>query len=211
MPIIKDRKLIFIHIPKTGGTSVTSYFSGGQDVPTINGKLSPLHSLISDNVEAPGHHPWNWYYDNYPEEWNLYRKVAVVRDPVDRLLSSFIYAQQRNNWWHGTNKDSGLHPDYVELTGRSFGDLLNILQNERYKLKHQSWIPQVNWVYNGDELMVDDLIRYENMNYSFHTMFNITLPYVNVTNQPKFEVTEEEVNIIKEIYPRDFSLLGYGE
>ena len=75
MPIIDDHKLIFQHIPKTGGSSICDYFG----------------------VETVGHQHFNYYWDilekrcnESGEEWpGPWASFAVLRHPVERFVSAW--------------------------------------------------------------------------------------------------------------------------
>lgn len=210
MPLIKDKNWIFIHIPKTGGTAVTKYFTGDKEMPVVNGLKKPLQSLESENVVYPGHHIWYWYRDNAPEEWRYYLKTSIVRDPVDRLLSAFYYAKMEDSWWHGEDKDSGLHPDYELLKDKSFDEFLDILKNNRNSLTHHSWVEQWKWIFNSDGyLMIDDIYYYEKLNKMFSEKFGINLPIINKTRKFNISVSQDQKNLIKEVYKKDYELLKY--
>jgi hypothetical protein len=67
---LKDINAVFVHIPKTGGSSIR----GG---------------LFKNEFEGPLHLHW-------PEHWPLSRSFAFVRDPVERFLSG--WRNKAPNW-----------------------------------------------------------------------------------------------------------------
>lgn len=66
-----EKKLIFIHIPKTGGTSVERAFGRACCDPP------PQHA-----------HPM-WFLRECPEKWEEYTKITHIRNPWARYLSGF--------------------------------------------------------------------------------------------------------------------------
>jgi hypothetical protein len=82
MALVSDsRKFIFIHIPKTGGTSIESALKDYCIAESLSRPGSDTHaSAISTRV----------LYGK--EKFDKYFKFAVVRNPYERELSYFFYA-----------------------------------------------------------------------------------------------------------------------
>ena len=115
-------RCIFVHVPKAAGTSIKKAL----DMP------------------GGGHPTWMHFEKNFPERWQNYRTFSVVRNPWERLVSAFSYAQMENSHWH-----DGHHakpPDFDTLKGKSFSDCVQMLIHERDRLKHESWHPQFPWL-----------------------------------------------------------------
>lgn len=68
--IIHDHKLIFIHIPKNGGRSISSLFNQRFD-----------------------HFTANYYATEYRKFWESYTKFTILRNPYDRYVSMYHYIQ----------------------------------------------------------------------------------------------------------------------
>jgi hypothetical protein len=79
-----QRKLLFIHIARTGGTSIETALAG-QDWWAIQ----PTTKHLSAKQAR----------DYYGEEiWNSYTKFSVIRNPWDRIVSMWA-----TGWWHKDN------------------------------------------------------------------------------------------------------------
>lgn len=70
--ITDSKKLIFIHIPKTAGTSIK-------------------HSLSITNRDVGYHATHDKVKSRYPNKWKTYFKFTFVRNPFDRVYSIFSY------------------------------------------------------------------------------------------------------------------------
>ena len=76
--IDNKNKIIFIHIPKTGGTSIERCLEGG---------IEPENTKHMTAVQ---------YSHKHPDIWNEYIKFTVVRNPWDLMLS----------WWKWRTRPS---------------------------------------------------------------------------------------------------------
>lgn len=90
MPIftVQDKRVLFIHVPKTGGTAVAQHLSQYMDVsfdaqpPGLAVRLLPRH-LHAEPLQAllsTGMFDWTF---------------MVVRDPVERLASEYRYQKRK--------------------------------------------------------------------------------------------------------------------
>lgn len=195
MPISNKHKLIFIHIPKNAGTAFCK---------TLDMKA--------------GHSKWNFYKKSNSLAWKNYKKIAIVRNPFDRVVSNYEYAKMKTSYWHSVEKKSiyGKHKDYNLLKDKSFKETLRILKNSPQKLKHQGWSPQHIYICNPlGTLMVDKLFRYESLNEDFNDFFDdVKLMKINVSKKDKNYrdyYDKETINIVREFYKKDFKLFNYNQ
>ena len=108
------RKLLFIHIARTGGTSVETALVGGdwwkKDPGSKHISASQARALYGEEI------------------WQGYTKFAIVRNPWDRLVSMWATAW----WWGATTHLKGKEPE-------SFHEFLMTLQphpHEFYRSLH---------------------------------------------------------------------------
>lgn len=83
-------KCVFVHVPRTSGTSVECMF--GVDMDMIGGK----HSKASDIFDIIGKTRWEDYF-----------KFTIVRNPWDRVISHF-----HQPYYHTINNLSGKNLKY---------------------------------------------------------------------------------------------------
>jgi len=215
MPISHKHKLIFIHIPKTAGTSIQETFS----------------------MEDSGHYTCKELKKKYPKEWDIYTKFAVIRNPWDRLVSNYYYILSDKNFWFD-NVNNSITPfklnngqivpdrpkhelfDLVKSVG-NFENWTKVLSHSPhiYSKMNRGYDEQHPYIYDNDKLTVDYLLRYENLEEDFNNMFHkLNIPItkllkLNVTNKCD-NYRELHTNVTKhlteKLYNKDIKLFNYN-
>jgi chondroitin 4-sulfotransferase 11 len=193
-------RCIFVHIPKTAGTSIKKAF----DMP------------------GPGHWPWYYYAENYPELWRQYTTFAVVRNPWDRMVSAYRFAKMKNSYWHNALV-AGPPLDYELLLHKSFEECLTMVDRQREQLKGESWFRQTDWVAGpkapGGKVMVDRVLRLENLADDFrelceHLGFEPP-PLLKINRSKRSRDYREYYNdntrkLVERLYASDIETFGYS-
>lgn len=147
-------KCIYIHVLKTGGTSIVNEFYP-EYWNRQNIKLDPhfLGGGVNHNPED---------YDLYQEKYKDYFVFSSVRNPWDRFVSGWKYC---NN-----------------LSNVSFNELLNSLPqfNSSFGYRHKNnhdyshvTKTQSQFIYKDNQLIPQLLIRYENLQEDFDKLCDI--------------------------------------
>jgi hypothetical protein len=196
MVICHEKKCIFIHIPKTGGTSIEQFIKD-------NGKNNLL--LIGCiNNRSLQHLTINELRIMIPYFYKIYYKFSVVRDPYERLLSEY--------YWNPSN--------IGYKNGKSKRDFLNkvteIVQKEKYfnNVYNDHFIPQYNFLFYKNKLLVDQLFKYEDLEVVSKFLkkkFKIerNFPYLNRNKFEKESWNHEDKEIIYNLYKNDFLYFDY--
>ena len=83
MPYCDNKEIIFLHIPKTGGTTISKIF----DVPF-------LHDPNPGTTPTPQHLTCGMLRERVGDEkYDSYYKFTFVRNPWSRILSSYFWRQ----------------------------------------------------------------------------------------------------------------------
>jgi hypothetical protein len=191
MAILKQFNLLFIHIPKNGGTAI-------------------INTL---GMEMNGHYRW----DTHPYFNENFYKFSTIRNPWARVVSAYNYARLEQSYWHSIKNCK--HPDYDLLKNLTFEEHINLLIKNKKIFEH-GWDEQSTFVYdNNDNLKVNKLIRLENLNIEINQMFNelnlplnINIPIINSsasTDYKKYYTNTDLIDKVAYVYKRDINNLKY--
>ena len=198
MPINRQHKLLFIHIPKNGGTSIEKFFNMmgkdsfyGSNTITESGVLySPQH-LTPDLLQK--------YLDK--DIYNTYFKFSFVRNPYDKVKSEFFWRQRIG--------DINTNTDFKKWVFNFYG-----------KIDNDHKLPQYKYIFNDNgEKVVNFVGKVENINQDFAKLLDIinypkkeSLSKENINKNRKSVIFDQEIKEkIVDIYSEDFKLFGYDE
>lgn len=201
MPLLsfQNHEILFIHIPKTGGTSVENFFLENgfrmrlfarRHNPCL--KVNPQHLTSSEVHYLLG--------DGFDYEF------AVIRDPFDRIESEFFY----------TNKMRARR-QLPNLPEESFSQwVLDSLEEAggRPYFRDGHFRPQAQFV-----SAATNVFRYEDgLTRAVERVFeetNIpmdgTLPMHNKSDRRPLSWTSEALDMVREFYAEDFLCFGYPD
>ena len=182
-------KVLYIHIPKTGGTSITSALSKcDSEVITERHPIYKYDRLYGKQIQnvldfkLPRSEHFKEVLGNalYDRLW----KVAMVRNPWDRYVSNWKWltrdACKYNNYTKNENSFTTFET-FVKESQRCFGsNLIRPYDHQRWHLRNQTeHIVDVN-----GEIMVDYVGRFENIQEDFNKIcekagVTLELPYLN--------------------------------
>ena len=200
--ISHKHKFIFVHIPKTAGTTICSNWHGSplKDICTKNGVLGGTHKSALQLKEM------------FPVEWEEYLTFTVVRNPYSRFISKFFFKQLNPRpledlescVWDDREAE-GLLPQLYWITDR----------NDYFLPTSQYDHPDIHF---GD-IIVDRVLRYENLNAEIKDLFDeLGIPPQEVL--PHFRETQKIENpgeyfpthfkaLVTYLYREDLKRFGY--
>ena len=191
----KKHKVIFIHIPKTAGTSI-------------------LSALAENKKIRRDHAPW-FIYNNFNRwRYERYFTFTFVRNPFDRLVSTYNYLSSGGN-----GMDDMVFKAYFEAHGIDFDRfVLEYLDCDKL-LQHELFRPQYVYIYDfKDNLKVDYVGRFETLDDDYKVLSEKIglppqLPKKNISKKKRpyqeYYQNPEVVQRVLALYGRDFDLLGY--
>ncbi|MFV3384137.1 sulfotransferase family 2 domain-containing protein [Pseudomonas sp. NY15364] len=189
-----EKKVIFIHIPKAAGKTI-SYSLLGAPNGTGHQKL--------------------YVYERYKEKYRKYFKFTFIRNPWDRIVSAFFYMK-------GFDPQSNDRDFFDRYIGQetSFEEFINRLSNPNYKKLILSWehfTPQTAYMKNrSGNIDLDFIGRVENINDDFAELSSIlridakiTTRNAGVRTAYRDYYSGKMKEIVSSIYPEDIGKLNY--
>jgi hypothetical protein len=196
-----NKKILYVHIPKTGGTTIKKTFEeSGWNVTWFNSGRHPDLNLAPAGVKtyALAH----LYYDKLDNIFNLEKDFdyifTITRNPYDRIVSEYnyrrAYSKSPFNEWFETVKTKALETDMW------FNDNHMRLQSEYIG-------PAINKIYKFED-------GHENILKEIESKFDIK--FLNTSradnkSTKKLSVDEIDKEVVYEFYKNDFELLGYDK
>jgi len=197
MVVCHEKKCIFIHIPKTAGTSIEQFIRD-------NGNNNLLFIGVRNNRSLQ-HLTANELKMMIPYIYKQYYKFSIVRNPYDKLLSEYYWNPSINiGYKNGKSKK-----DFLKK-------VIEIVQNKKYfnDIYNDHFIPQYNFLFFKNKLLVNQLFKYEDLEWVSNFLkkkLKITrnFPYLNKNDINKEGWNDDEKEIIYNLYKNDFLYFGY--
>ncbi|MBN2683928.1 MAG: sulfotransferase family 2 domain-containing protein [Pontiellaceae bacterium] len=152
--VLHDKKLIFVHNPKCAGTSVKRVLG------------LPFGSAADHRIPS---------YMVSKKTWESYYSFVIVRNPFDRLVSSYAY--------HTSPAYNGVfYQRYPQLKGLSLEAYFDLMRHEPTAIR-----PQVDYLeHHRSKKKVDKICRMETLMQDLSGLFqklgiDAELPHVNRT------------------------------
>jgi hypothetical protein len=189
-------KFVFVHVQKTGGTSVRDELKKLKGTQTLCG----MHSFLKDC--------------SYPKN---YFKFGFVRNPWDRLVSWYNM--------HITSKPDNIFAKYLIEDTKNFSDFLKKTNKLTHKdpngflLQKSITYNQLEYFSDNDgKLLVDFIGKLENINDDIKIIGEkIGYPQLKVGHSNKRKhndyrtyYSNSEIELVAEMYKRDIDYFGYS-
>jgi len=208
MPYYKEKNLLFIHIPKTGGTVIedeikkiykqtlySGYTNNILDSPY--NKLSLQHQFYTILYK---------YQDKLDINFNNIKIFSVVRNPYDRIISDLF-------WWKRKKK----YPEF-KINYNDTEEIYNFIKNNylnRDDLDNHNQ-PQYKFITDENLNLISNIkiLKCETLNNINNELneflgFNINIKRENVNKDYSKFLNKKSVLLINDFYKKDFELFNY--
>jgi len=202
MPYYKSKNILFIHIPKTGGTKIENEI-----------KKKSRQTLYSDKRNKLLHVPFNkcslqhqFYTTLYKFRnklninFNNIKVFSVVRNPYDRVISDLF-------WYKLIKNDSDSTKIYNVIKNKYLNR--NDLDNHNK--------PQYKFVTDEMGVLIPNIkiFKTEQLNQSNDKLSNFlglkinVIKKIHVNKNYSRYLNRDTISLINDVYKKDFELFGY--
>ena len=213
--VINDLKCVFVHIPKTAGTSIEQVL-----YPRLSRKRLTISRMSDTNLFVG----WNeehkfWMHhatmqqinDFYEKDVFKYFKFSFVRNPYEREISDwkFLRGKSHKRWRSKT---------FLKYLNRE-GNFERILSNSNDKsTRTDHTYPQYDFIYDDNgKCLVDFIGKTENLQEDFNIICDkIGIPRQKLPHEKKGDYKhyteyydDETREIVAEKYAKDIEYFGY--
>lgn len=209
MPVYDDLKLIFIHIPKTGGTSVENYLENKLKIETETQSQSIFHTLEADprvnhSLQHCTYQELEWLLPK--DSFATYTFFTILRNPFHRTLSDLFFNKLVKPVF---DKQNISHEEKYDAILQALRKYLNV--NDTFD-NHKT--PQVDYLLDSDGNLPTriKILRTESLNKNMKDImgFKDFNTHANTNNlsvdYDKFYYGELK-ELIHKKYSRDYELL----
>ena len=197
MAVFEEQKKIFIHIPKTAGTSIGTLFDENYE----------QKSIILDQFK---HNTFIEYENLLQNNLNKYAIFSVVRNPYDRIFSYFKYHLERDAKFSNLKVEIAKESNtlsqfnlYLDLT----------LNNKVLGYKGKPYLvskTQTSFLLNNNN-RIDSritILKYENLNEEIPNLPKINVSKNNIIKKDIYN--KQNLEIIKKHFLEDFINFDYS-
>lgn len=211
MLISKKYNFIFIHVWKTGGSSIRnvllknkydSFFFIIKNIDKVYCKLNRIflkNPIFIFNYNLFPIHSFSSNIRDMFKNYYNYFSFGFVRNPWDLEVSMYFYI-----------KNNKKHPKHKKVKNLSFREYI-------FSLKEEKVLIQKDFLYDGNICLVDFVGKYENLDEDFLKIAKIlnlkynSLPKLNSTKHNSYHsyYDNDTKKIIFEIYHEDIKYFNY--
>lgn len=186
------KKFVFVHVNKTGGTSIVEALSQFED--RTEEDVLHDHSAFAAYKRVLGLDLWNEFYT-----------FGFIRNPYDRMVSAYEYRRQILE----------VQKETVDAKNKDFADWVFDFVAPKVKSNPFSeWTNQMRLLGDGEQPKVKDVFLFEEMESAWEKIqseigISEELPHTNKTVKKSldeyYQGNDEVRNLVRELHSKDFA------
>ncbi len=214
MPICKKNRLIYVHIPKTGGTSIEKLFgmynenSHIPDLDKLHGHVPVENSKKVNNPLSLGGN-YGYYLQHLsineikgiiPDHIYIDKNIfTCIRNPWDRIVSEYIWAYSFLKF------DDFINKVFDVVSNRIMLDTENV----HFRPQNEFLNSELNYICRFEEFKNDlgNLIKSLSLNINVD---KIPHEKKSIRNHYSQYYSNKSIALIEEIYAKDIEIYGYS-
>ena len=216
--VIHKYKLVFVHVPKCAGVSITHMLMPHIVGHNTSGEVGHLSGELKEMFELRGKqkHKFGRLYvpdgDIGAKQWRDYFKFAIVRNPWDRVVSEF---ECRHTLPYGTRLSRKPSTDFTEFLLYCKARVMDWTRRADIYWAHAQ--PQSAFVTNDrGEIILDEIFRFEDLDRVVDVLKDKTglpleLPMLNNTPHKKYReyYNGDTREFVRKLYAKDIKMFEY--
>ena len=204
MPYYKEKNLLFIHIPKTGGTIIENELKK-KTPEELFSRVKCLKFLIDPpyNKVTPQHQFYSTLYD-YRKKLNInfenIKVFSIVRNPYDRIISDLLHLKLIKVDYTPELVFENMKYNFFDRSGR--------LDNHE--------VPQYKYVTDEDSKLIPHIKIFKceklnecNTELNRYIGIDINIKQENVNKDYSKYLNKDSISLINDYYKKDFEMFGY--
>tara|TARA_R100000005_G_C4943197_1_gene166840 strand:- start:383 stop:952 length:570 start_codon:yes stop_codon:yes gene_type:complete len=182
-------KYLFVHIPKSGGTSI---------------------KRILTNDFKTGHIPAKTYWEK-GDHHSLVTSFSIVRNPFDRLVSSYFHLKKEDKKLNRVTTKEDTFKSWFHNVFSNYP-----LTTKHYSWIYT--LPQHYWITYKDKIVIENILKIENLDEDvkkFSSKYNLNLPTaiprLNKTSHSHYSTyyDKEMIKVVEKVYENDLVQFDY--
>jgi len=213
MPICKKNRLIYVHIPKSGGTSIEKFFgmynenSNIPDLDKLHGHVPVENSKKINNPLSLGgsygyylqHLSINEIMAIIPDNIHIYKNIfTFIRNPWDRIVSEYIWAYS--------------FLEFDDFISRVFDVVRNRImldtENVHFRPQNEFLNREVKYICRFEHYKHDLINLTKSLSLNINTD-KIPHEKKSIRKHYSHYYSKKTIALIEEIYAKDIEIYGY--
>lgn len=204
-----EQTILFIHIPKTGGTSVEMFFEGIGFATYLAPKD---YAFVRPYLKVPPtHFDMSLIDAMFDLKNNSLYSFAVVRHPADRMISSYMWAKEKSKLQHIGEQLASYQKmnleEFIALVFEEYSNDNNYMSNH-IKPQHMFVSDSVTKVFHLENGL-DNAIKEVLTDNGVTLNGELKMPQENKSNPYQTSISQQAKEMIYEFYKDDFTKFDY--